>query len=241
MIEYDDLKCCRIFTELNDRELEEVAKLGTVEKRGAGSRVVTEGSDAAAVYLIKKGKVSVRMKSRDGHEVMVDELGPGDLVGWSAVLGHKAFRADVWTVEDSELIVVDGAGLQKLFEQNNHIGYRAVRIIAEVVASRLENLRAKLVDQPFSPKYLAPLRASSTTTAGAKSEMRSMSCPECTTSNRPFAIMNDTEQYRCRNCGMIYYSPAGCETESVIPSSSRGDPTVQLGDNWAAANPMGGK
>ncbi len=150
MIPVDELRCCNLFDQLNDRELEEVAKLGTVEKRGAGSRVIAEGTNAGALYMLKEGRVAVRMSSRDGNEVLIDELGPGSVFGWSAVLNDQMFKAAIWVTEDATIVVLDGEKLRQLFEANNHIGYRVVRTIAGVTADRLEKLRARLVDQPFS-------------------------------------------------------------------------------------------
>lgn len=235
MVEIEDLKCCQILGDLDDRELAEVAKLATIEKRGTGSRVITTGTNAAATYLIKEGKVEVRMRSRDGHEVVIDTLGQGDLVGWSAVLDHQMFKSDIWTVEDTTFVVLDGAKLRQLFEANNHIGYRVVRMIADIVASRMERMRARLVDQPFAPQYLAPVRAPAIPVTSEQSDMSAMPCPECATDNRPTAVVNDTEQYRCQNCGMIYYVPVGCETGPVRPSSGVSGPS--LGNNWEASSP----
>jgi CRP/FNR family transcriptional regulator, cyclic AMP receptor protein len=241
MIEADELKCCKLFADLNERELAEVARLGTIEKRGAGARIIAEGTNAGALYLLKEGKVAVRMSSRDGHEVLIDELGSGDVFGWSAVLDDQMFKAAIWAVEDSTVIVLDGDKLKQLFDANTYIGYRAVRMIAAVTASRLEKLRSRLVDQPFSRQYLTPARTSTVSPAGQKSEMRTMACPECSTGNRPFSIVNDTEQYRCKNCGMIYYSPVGCETGPAVPSVDKGpNASTPLGDNWSASTPSGG-
>ncbi len=240
MVEIDELRCCKILGDLDDRELAEVAKVATVEKRGAGSRVITEGTEAAALYLLREGKVEVRMTSRDGHEVVIDELGPGELFGWSAVLDHKTFRAAIWTVEDSTLIVMDGEQLRRLFEANNHIGYRVVRMIADIVARRMERMRARLVDQPFSEQWLAPVRVPSLPATGEKSEMRSMPCPECSTPNHPLSVVNETEQYRCGSCGMVYYTPVGCETGPATPGlGAASGPEVQLPDNWSASTPSG--
>ena len=239
MVGIDDLKPFQILSDLDDRELAEVVKLATIEKRGAGSRVITEGTNATATYLLAEGKVEVRMKSRSGHEVVIDTLERGDLFGWSAVLDHQLFKSDIWTVEDSSLIVLDGVKLRQLFEANSHIGYRVVRMIADIVASRMERMRARLVDQPFAPQYLAPVRAPSVPATGEKSEMRTMPCPECSTANRPIAVVNETEQYRCKNCGMIYYTPVGCETGPTTPSSGTG-PETTLGDNWSASTPRTG-
>lgn len=239
MIDIADLRWCEIFADLNERELAELAKLATVEKRGAGWRVIQEGTNATAMYLLREGKVEVRMTSRDGHEVVIDELGPGAVFGWSAVLDHQMFKSNIWATADSTIIVMDGVKLRQLFEANNHIGYRVARMIADIVASRLEKLRAKLVDQPFSEKYLAPVRAGAIPVTGEKSEMRTMPCPECSTANRPLSVVNETEQYRCRNCGMVYYTPVGCETGPVTPSSGAApEPDVRLPDNWSASTPV---
>lgn len=239
MIDVEELKCCGIFADLNERELAEVAKLGTIERRGAGSRVIAEGTSAAALYLLVEGRVTVRMSSRDGHEVIIDQLGPGDVFGWSAVLDQKTFRAAIWAVEDCKVIVMDGAKLKALFDANNHIGYRVLRVIAGVVAGRLENLRARLVDQPFSKQWLAPSRIAPKITAGAKSEMRNMPCPECSKENEALTVVNETVQYRCRQCGMVYYSPLGCETGPITPSADKEeDAGERLGANWSASTPQ---
>jgi CRP-like cAMP-binding protein len=158
MVEIDELRRSKVLRDLNDRELAEVAKLGTLWKRPAGVRVITEGSEAAGVYLLQEGRVEVRMTSRDGHEVAIDELGPGDLFGWSSVLGRPTFHGAIWTLEDCTLIVMDGKKLRALFEANNHIGYRVFREIADVVARRLETLRSRLADQPFSEERLSKVR-----------------------------------------------------------------------------------
>ena len=230
-----------ILGDLDDRELAEVAKLATIEKRGAGSRVITAGTNAAATYLIKEGEVEVRMKSRSGHEVVDRYLGAGR----SCRLVGRARPSDVQSghmddCEDSTLIVLDGVKLRQLFEANNHIGYRVVRMIADIVASRMERMRARLVDQPFAPQYLAPAKVASVPVTGEKSEMRTMPCPECSTANRPTSVVNETEQYRCQNCGMVYYTPVGCETGPVRPSSGAPGAETLLGDNWAASTPPTG-
>jgi formate dehydrogenase subunit gamma len=82
----------------------------------------------------------------------------------------------------------------------------------EEESAPLEHTRTRLVSQPFAKPYVLPVRASSLPSSNGHSEMRTMACPECSTATHPFAIMNETEQYRCSNCGMVYYTPAGCET-----------------------------
>jgi|WetSurMetagenome_2_1015567.scaffolds.fasta_scaffold1844008_1 hypothetical protein len=40
-----------------------------------------------------------------------------------------------------------------------------------------------------------------------------MACPECGTVNAMIAVINDTRQYVCSQCGTVYYTPNSCTTD----------------------------
>jgi hypothetical protein len=215
MVRIEELRRFELFANLDDEELAKLAKIGSPEKVGAGSEVLEENEPATTVYMVANGKVGVTMKSRRGQEAVIDEVGPGGMFGWSAALDDKTFTAAVRTVEDSTLLAFDGGRLRQLFEEDHRIGYRMVRNIALVVSTRLTNLRSKLVDEPFAPEWLSsPVQEGpvGVPAAGPSTELRGVPCPDCGAVNRPRSVVNDTEQYRCRNCGMVYYIASGCET-----------------------------
>jgi CRP/FNR family cyclic AMP-dependent transcriptional regulator len=217
MVDVEELRRFELFANLDDRELAELAKIGSPEKLGAGSEVLAENEAASTVYMVADGKVSVTMKSRRGQEAVIDEVGPGGMFGWSAVLDDQTFTAAVGTIEDSTLLAFDGDRLRQLFAENYRIGYRIVRNIALVISTRLTNLRSKLVDEPFAPEWLSsPVQEGPVgpTSAGAMTELSGVACPDCGSVNRPRSVVNDTEQYSCHSCGMVYYTSAGCETRA---------------------------
>lgn len=214
MLRVAELKEFELFADLDDAELEKIAKTGTLEKVKAGHEVFAENERATTLYLVEAGKVAIRMRSRRGQEVVVDELDPGELFGWSAILGDHGFTAGAWTMEDCALIAFDGNQLRRLFAEDHLLAYRVTGTVAGVISRRLTHLRSRLVDEPFAPEWLSsPAQERHAGLAGVSptSEMRSISCPDCGTVNPPRAVVNQTEQYRCRKCGMVYYSPAGCE------------------------------
>ncbi len=43
-------------------------------------------------------------------------------------------------------------------------------------------------------------------------EMRRMQCPSCETTNVPLAVVDGITEYRCRECGLVFYGPCGCIT-----------------------------
>ena len=154
MVDVEELRGFELFANLGDKELAEIAKIGSPEKLGVGSEVFAEDEAASTLYLVADGKVAVKMKSRKGQQVVVDEVGPGEMFGWSAVLDEQTFTAAADTIEDSTLLAFDGDRLRQLFAENHRIGYRVVGNIALVISSRLANLRSKLVDEPFAPEWL---------------------------------------------------------------------------------------
>ena len=215
MVDVEELRRFELFANLDDKELAQLAQIGSPEKFAAGSGVIAEGESASTVYLVADGKVSVTMMSRRGQEAVIDEVGPGGMFGWSAVLDDRTFTAAVKTIEESTLLAFDGDRLRQVFAEDCRIGYRIVSSIARVISTRLTNLRSRLVDEPFAPEWLSspsqegPVGASA---AGVMTDLKGVACPDCGSVNRPRSVVNDTEQFSCRECGMVYYTAVGCET-----------------------------
>jgi hypothetical protein len=68
-------------------------------------------------------------------------------------------------------------------------------------------------------------------------EMHEMDCPSCGTPNNPMGIVNNTEQYRCHNCGMVYYSPSECETEPIGTAGGTQTDEQPLAPDWEMTEP----
>lgn len=132
-----DLREFKIFEELNERELESIAKIARTEELGKGAHLTQTGAPATNLYLVKTGLVTVLAPGLGGKEVSVDEVGPGQVVGWSALTGPYIYTASTVTAEKSSLIVINGSKLREVFEVNNHIGYRVLKGIGYVVNRRM--------------------------------------------------------------------------------------------------------
>jgi CRP-like cAMP-binding protein len=138
-----DLREFKIFEELNDRELEVIAKIARTEELGEGARLTEVGAPAARLYLIKKGSVTIMASGPHGEDLPVDEVGAGEIVGWSTLTGPYIYRASAVTAQKTDLIVINGNMLREIFEVNNHIGYRVLKGIGHVVARRMAAIEAK--------------------------------------------------------------------------------------------------
>jgi CRP/FNR family transcriptional regulator, cyclic AMP receptor protein len=143
LTEVENLREFKIFEELNDRELETIAKIARLEELGKGAQLTQVGAPASKLYLIMKGSVTIMSPNMQGKEIAVDEVGPGQAVGWSALTGPYIYTASTVTAEPCRLIVLNGSNLRQVFEANNHVGYRVLKGIGYVVARRLAAIEAK--------------------------------------------------------------------------------------------------
>jgi len=139
-----DLREFKIFEELTDRELETIAKIAKTEELGKGAHLTRTGATANNLYLIKKGLVTIMAPGPKGEDLPVDEVGPGQIVGWSALTGPYVDTATTVTAEKSALIVLNGNKLRDIFEVNNHIGYRVLKGIGYIVARRMTAIEGKV-------------------------------------------------------------------------------------------------
>jgi CRP/FNR family transcriptional regulator, cyclic AMP receptor protein len=145
LADIDELRQFKIFEELNERELEQIAKISRTGELGPGAKLTATGASADKLYLLKQGKIEIKVPGRGPHEVVVEEVGPGEIVGWSTVTGPFVYTASSWTSERSSVIEVNGLRLRELFEANNHVGYRVLKGIGYVTLKRIAALQARCV------------------------------------------------------------------------------------------------
>ena len=132
----DELRQFKIFAELDVTDLEAVSQIVHVQQFEAGEQVIAEGADAGELYLFMQGKAAVKVLSPEGQQVLIDEVGAGQMLGWGAVMEPHVYAASAWTTEPSEVIVVPGDRLRELCEANPHLGFQVVKGVGEVMSRR---------------------------------------------------------------------------------------------------------
>jgi CRP/FNR family transcriptional regulator, cyclic AMP receptor protein len=146
LVDAEVLRRFKIFEELDNRELETIAQAAKTEELGEGTRLTEAGFAATTLYLIMEGRVTVLVRDAKGHNVAVDELGPGQILGWSTLVGPYIYTASGVAAEKLKVITFNGSKLRQIFEINNHIGYRVLKGMGNVISKRIaaiENKRAE--------------------------------------------------------------------------------------------------
>jgi hypothetical protein len=79
--------------------------------------------------------------------VLVQILGPGDVLGWSWLFPPFTWHFRALALEPTNAIVLDGAHLLVTAERNRDFGYELMKRVAQVVIHRLQATRKQLVDR----------------------------------------------------------------------------------------------
>lgn len=122
--------------------------LSTARRRrfSRGEVLFHEGDAAAALHLIAKGRVAVRVTSPQGDVLTVELLGPGDVVGELALIGPQAARsASVVALEVTETMAIDRSVFEDLTRQDASVG----EVLLVLLAERIRRLDARLLEAVF--------------------------------------------------------------------------------------------
>jgi CRP/FNR family transcriptional regulator, cyclic AMP receptor protein len=121
---------------LDQSELALIARLATLEDYPSGTFLAQEGEAANRLFLLVAGKALVTTRNTDFGEGVLDEVSPGDIAGWSAVVAPYRYIASAHVVEDSTAISIAGSDLRNLFESQHHLGRTIMENIGHVVERR---------------------------------------------------------------------------------------------------------
>ncbi len=116
-----------LFAELDDDELERVARLFKERRFSEGETIIQQGSGAAAFFVIDSGEATVLV---DGKEQRV--LKPGDHFGEMALIDAGTRTATVLASSDLACSGVTFWDFRPLVEENGVIGWKLLQSLIEI-------------------------------------------------------------------------------------------------------------
>lgn len=135
-----------LFKGLDPTHLAALAE-SAVEERFRSEQIIFEqGKRAKRLYILLDGRVAIRYKPYDGDVLNVTEVKPNGVFGWSAALGRSSYTSCAVCVEDGLAISVRGDALKSLCEAYPTTGVLILERLAEVIAERLQNTHAHVVE-----------------------------------------------------------------------------------------------
>ena len=105
--------------------------------------IFRKGETANRFYLIERGKVALESSVSD-QVVKIDEVGAGDLLGWSWIFPPYVWHFDARAIEPTTAIFLYGTILREYCEADPALGYELFKRMSEVMMRRLQAARVKL-------------------------------------------------------------------------------------------------
>ncbi len=144
------LKGIEGFDRLDDNELERIAGVAHLKVVEAGKPVDVQGEPAKKFYILISGRLAVVLTLDFGvaHQTyQVTTLGPGDMFGWSGLVGNPYYTAGSRAITECRYLEFDVSDLERIFEEDPKLGYVVMRLVAQTIASRLRHIQLQLAQQ----------------------------------------------------------------------------------------------
>lgn len=106
-----------------------------------GTVIIKQGDDAFAAYLIQSGRVSVT-RLENGKEILLAELGVGEICGEMALINEAARTASVVALEDCNLIIITKAAFEQKLENTDP----TIQAIVEMLIERMIQSNKERID-----------------------------------------------------------------------------------------------
>ena len=109
-------------------------------------RVLSEGGHADLFYVLRSGRVAIEVDDPRRGPLVIETLGPGQIVGVSWLLPPHTWTFDARAVEETSAIQFDGSCLRGKCDDDPVLGYEFYKRFAGLFHERLHAARLQLLD-----------------------------------------------------------------------------------------------
>ena len=140
---------CELFDSLSADDLSKIMPVCSGYEAEEERVLFLEGSVALHVYIIVEGRIALQKAIRVPHGIhlrrtTVSVCGPGEVVGWSALVEPREYTLSAIAWEPSRLIQIEAGLLQLALEAFPEIGYRIMQSLSSIMSRRLRLTTAAL-------------------------------------------------------------------------------------------------
>jgi CRP/FNR family cyclic AMP-dependent transcriptional regulator len=112
----------------------------------AEDQIYTEGDDAEEFFLIQTGQVALELHAGQHGTLIIQTIGPGEVLGWSWLFAPYRRRFDARAVTPVTALALEAECLRRQSEQNHHLGHELYRRFSMAVVTNLQAARIQLLD-----------------------------------------------------------------------------------------------
>jgi CRP-like cAMP-binding protein len=107
--------------------------------------IFREGETANRFYLIEDGNVALESSISGGAQVVIDNIGGGDLLGWSWLFPPYVWHFSARATQPTTAIFFYGTVLREYCDRDQALGFELFKRMSEVMTRRLQSARTRLL------------------------------------------------------------------------------------------------
>jgi CRP-like cAMP-binding protein len=111
-----------------------------------GQYIFREGEEANQFYFVRHGKLAMEIFRPHKGGIVVQTLGPGDVLGWSWLIPPHFRHFDCRAVELTRAIALDGTCMRNKCDEDHELGYEIMKRFAALMEDELLAMRLQLLD-----------------------------------------------------------------------------------------------
>jgi CRP-like cAMP-binding protein len=135
-----------LFDGLDEGELSLLTGCAGNTRFKPGEQLFRRGDPADTFYVIRHGNVALETFVPSRGPIMIETLGPGEVLGWSWLFPPYRQQLDARALTVVRAIGFDGACLRGKCESDAKLGYDLMSRFAQVLIERLQWTRVRLLD-----------------------------------------------------------------------------------------------
>jgi thioredoxin reductase (NADPH) len=125
-----------LFQFLRPDQVIRLSKVAQPASFKTGETVYERGASATYMYVVVSGRIALLAPGADGVDVLVNELGEGELFGVCVCLGVDSYSVTARCEEDAWLLRMEAAAVKRLIDEDVAIGYGLATQIAKIYFAR---------------------------------------------------------------------------------------------------------
>ena len=154
------------FSDIDSDTLEAISKKGEVLEFSAGDLIFHHEEPSTHLYGLLEGEVDLVLVFKDKvlkteieyeeaiqatmvdeeKEIIVDTVAPGQVFGWSSIVGAGKRTVTAECSEASRIISIPADALKAMFDKDHTLGYIVMKRLGDIIAKRLRNRTDKLIE-----------------------------------------------------------------------------------------------
>lgn len=135
-----------VFEGLLEDHLKKIVTMCTTKSYTKGDIVFEDYTGGEDLFIVLEGKMKIKLEAVLPHyDIALSTIEAGQIFGELALIDSSPRSATVVCETDARVAVLNGAELNRLMEEDNHIGYVLMKNIARTICARLRKANRELL------------------------------------------------------------------------------------------------